>query len=144
MSLPSTRKTSGDFEFLGDLATAGELSNPVETKKRLLDISADEYKHENDRLRGEIDALKTLVRGIFKPDRPYRDKLSSGGVFNTTGSGTFNSTWTISNISTALNWTQLTAMFDEFFIHSMTFHFSPYNGSGGSITGGSTDRKSVV
>jgi len=74
----------------------------------------------------------TLLKGLmFKADQPYRTKLGLGGVMNTNGSGVLAVTVANNVISTTQEWSSIDALFDEFYVHSFTVKYHPYNADGG-------------
>lgn len=90
-----------------------------EEEKKPLDEDAD--------LRKAFQLLKGLV---FKADRPYRCRQSFMSSWGTTAAGVVNQTVAVNNIINSVAWSSITTLFDEFFVHSMTFHHFPHNGAG--------------
>jgi len=80
-------------------------------------------------------ALGMLKGVLFKRDQPYRTLLPLQGGFITSASGTVNITQSVASISSASEWSAIDALFDEMFVHSMTFRFFPINNLGGGVGG---------
>lgn len=68
-----------------------------------------------------------LLRSVFKADTPYRCRLGRSINVATSASGVLNYQQAVSDIANTSEWTSIDALFDEFFVHSMTVHFQPYN-----------------
>lgn len=98
----------------------------------------------------EMVALKNLLRDLLMPRGGrrgfmYRGKISlAGQVIANSGLGKYLQFWSASStllwnsISTAAEFTTLDALFDEFFIHSVTVHYIPHNrGSSNTSASGS-------
>jgi hypothetical protein len=133
------RKDSGDFELVIDLNDPERKYD--ESKDKRKKDAFDPAKHLE--LEKRLVASLALAKSLFKPDTPYRTRLSSGGLFNTNGSGILAAQFAVSNLSTTANWSALLQLFDQFFVHSMTFRYFPYN-THGHPTGGSTTAGAVV
>lgn len=82
-----------------------------------------------------VSALRLLKGILFKPDHPYRTKIGFYGNLSTSAAGVLNGTTNCSSITSAAEWSSIDALFDEFFIHSMTYIFQPFNHGGGGYTG---------
>jgi len=78
--------------------------------------------------------VKVLMRGMFKADHPYRTRLGLSGTMTTSSSGILNFGAACSLLSTVAEWASIDALFDEYFVHSMTVRFSPANAGGGGWT----------
>jgi len=78
--------------------------------------------------------LKTLMRNMFKADHPYRTRLGLSGELITSAAGLVNSNFAVSSLSSAQEWASIDALFDEFFVHSMTIKLAPYNRAGGGTS----------
>jgi hypothetical protein len=80
-----------------------------------------------------INSLGMLKGVLFKRDQPYRTRLPLTGVTATSSSGILNATISSSTITTVAEWSSIDALFDEFFIHSITYHHRPQNDNGAGI-----------
>jgi hypothetical protein len=97
---------------------------------------AYELSVKSDRVRRDPTELRAIgmLKGVmFKRDQPYRTRLPLQGAFSTNGSGTLNTTLSCATITSVSEWASIDALFDEFFIHSMTFKFAPINVQGAGM-----------
>lgn len=76
-------------------------------------------------------AIRLLKGILFKADRPYRSRLSLLNSLSTLSDGLLNSTYASPLLSSVTQWSSIDALFDQFFLHSVTIRYMP-------------DRKSVV
>jgi hypothetical protein len=83
-------------------------------------------KHHDAKIVDDMPELR-LLRSVFKRDYPYRCVLGLTGNIPTSASGTLNFSLFVSGISAVSEWSSIDALFDEFFIHSLTLHYKPYN-----------------
>lgn len=88
------------------------------------------------RIEGEL--LKTMVKSMFKADHPYRTKLGYYNNVATSSGGTLNFSINVNSIGNVAEWSSIDALFDECFVHSMTWLFQPYNLPGGTSASGGT------
>jgi len=92
-----------------------------------------------------IPALRMLKGILFKRDQPYRTLLPLTGAFATNGSGVLNVTANVGTITSVAEWASIDALFDEVFVHSMTFRYFPRNNLGGAIgTGTATTTGNIA
>jgi len=75
----------------------------------------------------------SLMRSLFKADHPYRTKLGFSGNFATNTAGLMNQVYTPAQLSTVVEWAAIDALFDEFFLHSVTISCRPLNRAGGGV-----------
>jgi hypothetical protein len=75
----------------------------------------------------ELSAALVLAKSLFKADTPYRTKLHLTSVIQTSAAGLLNSTLSVANVSSVQEWSSIDALFDEFFVHSMTVRGFPRN-----------------
>jgi len=80
-------------------------------------------------------ALGMLKGVLFKRDQPYRTLLPLQGGFITSSGGSVNITQSVASISSTSEWSSIDALFDEMFVHTMTFRFFPINNLGGGVGG---------
>ncbi len=81
------------------------------------------------------------VRSVFKADTPYRCRLGFSGAFATSGSGVVNFSVGPSSLPTVAEWSSISVLFDEIFVHTLVLTYLPTNDLGGgtgaySTTGG--------
>jgi hypothetical protein len=82
----------------------------------------------------EFKRALALLKGImFKADKPYRCKLAYGASFQTSAIGVVNVSVATTAINTVGEWSSIDALFDQFFIHSITVKFYPRNIQGGGM-----------
>lgn len=86
-------------------------------------VEPKEEKREDE----QVNPLKLVMRMVFKADRPYRCRSALHGVFASSAGGTIASSVTVSQVTSVQEWSSLAVLFDEVFVHSMTFHFFPPN-----------------
>ncbi len=77
--------------------------------------------------------LKGALRSLFKADQAYRTRLGLFTGFVTNTAGLFNTILNVSSIGSASEWGSIDALFDEFFVHSVTVKFMPRNVAGGGV-----------
>jgi len=129
-SILSAKSKEDEFEFL-----ARETKSP----SRPMDLNgATELKgteHSTARLGDPAFSMALgMLKGIlFKRDQPYRTRLPIQGAFATNGSGVLNVTTSNQSIGGVSEWSNISALFDEFFIHSITWRFQPINNLGGGV-----------
>jgi hypothetical protein len=78
----------------------------------------------------QITLMSSLLKQLYKRDMPYRARMTNVGLQATSSSGllpTNVSVWQVSTISSAGDWTVFSSLFDEFFVHSFTYRFFPFN-----------------
>lgn len=85
-----------------------------------------------------------LLRGMFKADHPYQTRLGVSFETSTSAAGVVNASFNISTITSASEWSVINALFDEFFVHSCTLRFSPYNSYGAGYTAAGTTSGTVT
>lgn len=95
-------------------------------------------EQESVDFKAEAALLKNVVKMLFKADKPYRCRL---GYFNnvaTSAAGVLNFSINVNSIGSVAEWSSIDALFDECFVHSMTWRYQPYNrhGSAGTNTAG--------
>jgi len=137
LSVRTERKSSDSdsFEVLGGAVGIDGL------RATLYDGRTGEKRLEDDdESRKSVALARGLVRGIFKPDHPYRTRLGYFGTLVTSGAGVLNESVTVASVSSVTEWTSIDALFDEVFIHSMTLRSMPRNAftASGSISAGAT------
>jgi len=98
----------------------------------LLEASDDEK--EIKELIPLAPSLKGLMRSMFKADHPYRTRLGLTQLLVTSAAGILNFIQSINSIASTYEWASIDALFDEFFIHSMTIRVFPFNHGGGGLT----------
>lgn len=107
------------------------------TLARLQEKHTIALKEHEDEKKLDFDsfapALKLLKGILFKMDMPYRARLPFQGNVNTNSSGVLNVTLSNTNIGSTAEWASISALFDEFFIHSLTFNYVPVNDLGGGV-----------
>lgn len=80
-----------------------------------------------------VPLLKNMARIMFKPDHPYRTVVGGGSNISTNGTGVLNFVWAVNGIASTSEWSTIDQLFDEFFIHTMTFVYKPLNTMGGGM-----------
>jgi hypothetical protein len=80
-----------------------------------------------------VSAMQLLKGILFKRDQPYRTRLPLQGNFPTNGSGVLNVTTANASLAGVSEWSSISALFDEYFIHGFTVHYIPYNNLGGGV-----------
>jgi len=81
-----------------------------------------------------LPLLKNMARTMFNADRPYRCKLGWYTTFDTSAAGAVNNPYSTTLLSSVSEWTSISALFDECFVHDMILHFQPFNSGGGGET----------
>jgi len=79
------------------------------------------------------DALVLLKGVVFKADKPYRCRLAYGASFTTSVVGVVNVSIATTAINTVGEWSSIDALFDQFYVHSITAKFHPRNIQGGAM-----------
>lgn len=118
-----------------DLPTIIALSKRFDKKKVLAlgEESDSEAEVKEDPPSLEDQLLRNMVRSIFKADKPYRCNLGYHSTIATSAAGLTNNQWPVSAISSSSEWGSIDVLFNEVFIHSMTFKFYPRNRLDGSF-----------
>lgn len=96
----------------------------------------DSKSIEPSRIEGDL--LKTMIKSMFKADHPYRTKLGYYNNVATSAAGVLNFSINVNTIGNVAEWGSIDALFDECFVHSMTWQFQPYNLPGGASSGAGT------
>jgi len=101
---------------------------------------------DDEESRKSIVLARGLVRGIFKPDHPYRTKLGAVSTLVTSAAGVLNTQASVSSVSSAGEWSAIDQLFDEVFIHTLTLHYQPRNDAAGtgSVAAGTTGGSFMV
>lgn len=74
-----------------------------------------------------LKLFRPLIKTMFKPDHPYRTKLAYFSSLTTSAAGVLNVIIAAANINSTGEWPSIDALFDEFFVHSVTLDYRPYN-----------------
>jgi len=83
-----------------------------------------------------LDLSLRILRGIFKADHPYRTRLTLSTNFASSAAGVINLQVGVgSSLASTAEWGSINALFDEFFVHSLTCKYAPANMFGPSGTG---------
>jgi hypothetical protein len=117
----SERQSADDFDLVTEKKQ--DLNPPCE-------LPSKTHKQEDSTF---VAALQLLKGVLFKRDQPYRTRLPLQGNFPTNGSGVLNVTTANASLAGVSEWASISALFDEFFIHSFTVRFIPYNNLGGGV-----------
>jgi hypothetical protein len=142
--ITTTKKSESKIPYINISAIlaphrAKHITLPERSGYELVETKADP-KEQEERF---LEAL-TLLKGIlFKRDQPYRTLLPFSGSFSTNSSGVLNTTTSLSTVVSTQEWSSVTALFDEVFVHAMHVRFFPVNdlgagvgyGNGANITG---------
>jgi len=129
-SILSVKSKEEEFEFLNKETKSP--SRPTD-QNGAMELQANEHSSGKPGDPAFRMALGMLKGVLFKRDEPYRTYLPLQGLFSTNGSGVVN--LTISNLSLAstAEWATITALFDEFYVHTIVFKFVPVNVAGGGM-----------
>lgn len=108
-------------------------------------------RYEDEKKHGELlvtaqkslNAAIALAKTLFKADHPYRTKLHFVGTLGTS-TGTVNFQLACSTINVVQEWVSISALFDEFFLHSLTVKYFPNNRHSTNPTGATLPASTVV
>jgi len=107
------------FVHRGTPFLLGPMATKLETKEKEFETVLFDPKADA--------ALQVLKKNMFKADHPYATQLGYYTTASTSSAGVVNNTVVCSSLSSTSEWTSLSSLFDEFFIHSMELRATPIN-----------------
>jgi len=109
--------------------TPSSVRPDFELRRAIFEEEAEDERARLMRVKKEllVNAVSLLKGQIFKRDHPYRTKLTLQGELATDASGILNFNYAINQVVNCAEWTSIDVLFDEVFVHSMTFKYFPYN-----------------
>jgi hypothetical protein len=96
-------------------------------ERKALHSTESKLADEEDLEISFLQALMMLKGVVFKADRPYRCILGSMSSISTSAAGVLGYALGVSSVANVTEWSSISALFDECFVHSMTVHFAPLN-----------------
>jgi len=113
-------------------------SSPIDiagTLARLQEKHTIAHKEQKEGKELDFDdfapALKLLKGILFKADQAFRTRLAYTSTLAGTSGGALAVTIAPTTLSSVGEWSSIAALFDQFFLHSMTIRFMPRNVVGG-------------
>jgi hypothetical protein len=97
---------------------------------KVYDATVGAKDQKESKVEAPSEALAMLKGIVFKRDKPYRCILGVHNNVSTNASGVLNSQFTVLSLSTVVEWTTISALFDEVFVHSMRVKYFPVNITG--------------
>jgi len=96
-------------------------------------LGSESKSDSKEQERAFVNSLGMLKGILFKRDQPYRTLLPLQGLFATNGSGVVSLLISNTSLASTAEWTSITALFDEFYVHGIKFRYVPVNDAGAGL-----------